>query len=168
MSQIPVIRSILPCENYFLDEMLYEAVYVPEGEEKPGPEILQIPELSVYSRDFGREGDLGLIAEVDGKLAGAVWSRLFTADAPGYGFVDEATPEISMAVVPEYRRRGIGTSLFEAMLFTLAKTGCPRVSLSVDIRNFIFDFYQKYGFETVKMVGLSATMVKQLHWDSEE
>lgn len=156
------IRAIRPHEVCFLKEMLYEAVYVPEGEEKPGREIINIPELSVYFRDFGRKGDLCLVADMNGTLAGAVWTRLFTAGSPGFGFVDETTPELSMAVAANFRRLGIGTSLFEAMLLKLTEEGYPRVSLSVDIRNFIFDLYRRFGFETIGMHDLSATMVKHL------
>jgi ribosomal protein S18 acetylase RimI-like enzyme len=168
MTQTHTIRAIRPQEVHFLEEMLYEAVYVPEGEEKPGHEIINIPELSVYFKDFGRKGDLCLVADINGTLAGAVWTRLFTAGSPGFGFVDENTPELSMAVVPNFRRQGIGTSLFEAILHKLTEEGYPRVSLSVDIRNFIYDLYRRSGFETVGMHDQSATMVKQLVRNTED
>jgi ribosomal protein S18 acetylase RimI-like enzyme len=156
------IRAIRPHEICFLEDMLYEAVYVPEGEEKPGREIICIPELSVYFRDFGRKGDLCLVAELNGILTGAVWTRLYTAGSPGFGFVDETTPELSMAVDPDYRRLGIGTSLFEAMLRKLTEEGYPRISLSVDIRNFIFNLYRRSGFKIAETHDFSATMVKYL------
>ena len=38
-----------------------------------------------------------------GAGAGAAWFRLFRRDAPGYGFVNEETPELSISVVPSRR-----------------------------------------------------------------
>jgi ribosomal protein S18 acetylase RimI-like enzyme len=40
-----------------------------------------------------------------------VWSRCFTRDEPGYGFIDESIPELSIAVATDARGRGIGTAL---------------------------------------------------------
>jgi GNAT superfamily N-acetyltransferase len=52
-----------------------------------------------------------LIAIDDGFPVGAAWYRLFRKDQPGYGFVDEETPELAIAVVPSRRGRGIGEAL---------------------------------------------------------
>ncbi len=38
---------------------------------------------------------------------GAAWYRLFKEREPGYGFVDEQTPELSIAVVPSLPRQGL-------------------------------------------------------------
>ena len=57
------------------------------------------PTFQQYIGGFPRDTDLGFIAERDGQLVGAVWSRYFTADEPGYGFVAEDIPEIGIGVV---------------------------------------------------------------------
>ena len=44
-----------------------------------------------------------LIAMEGGNRLGAAWLRLFPASAPGYGFVDEQTPELTISVVPSRR-----------------------------------------------------------------
>jgi ribosomal-protein-alanine N-acetyltransferase len=46
-----------------------------------------------------------------GDPIGAAWLRLWSKDEQGYGFVDVHTPELSMAVRPEFRGQGIGTLL---------------------------------------------------------
>jgi ribosomal protein S18 acetylase RimI-like enzyme len=79
--------------------------------------------------------DMGLIAEIDGEPAGMLWARLFSARERGYGFVDEQTPEISMAVRPERRGQGIGKALMVQALKVLREQGYTRVSLSVSKEN---------------------------------
>ena len=70
--------------------------------------------VSRYVVNFGRRGDAAMIAIEDHKRIGAAWYRLFTRDEPGFAFVDEVTPEVSIAVVPSVRGRGIGSRLLEA------------------------------------------------------
>lgn len=49
---------------------------------------------------WGRAGDMGFVA-VDagsGEPIGAAWLRLLGGDERGYGYVDDETPELGMAV----------------------------------------------------------------------
>ena len=111
------LRPATRDDQGFLEEMLYTAIYVPDGEAPPPRSIVSDPHLSLYIEGFGnREGDSGLIASTRETPIGAVWVRMFTAAHPGYGFVDEATPELSAAVTGPERGRGIGTALLESML----------------------------------------------------
>ena len=64
--------------------------------------------LARYTENWGREGDVAVIAMEGGNRLGAAWLRLFPASAPGYGFVDEQTPELTISVVPSRRRHGLG------------------------------------------------------------
>ena len=88
----------------------------------------EIP-LARYIENWGRAGDLSLVAMEAGNRVGAAWFRLFAADAPGYGFVDEQTPELTISVVPSRRRHGVGQELLDALL-EQAKAGrtCSRVA----------------------------------------
>ena len=58
--------------------------------------------------------------------SGAAWYRLFRRDQPGYGFVDEETPELAIAVVPSRRGRGIGEALIDALVRAGARGRVPR------------------------------------------
>lgn len=157
-----LIREILPNEYHLLEEFLYEAIFIPEGVERPGKEVILRPELAVYYKDFGKDSDYCLMAESEGKPVGAVWIRLFPECGKGYGFVDIRTPEVCMSVLPSYRNKGIGTALLNTMLGNLVRRGFHQVSLSVDEENYAFRMYGKAGFETVSTDGISATMIKKL------
>ena len=63
--------------------------------------------------------------------AGAAWIRTYTADEPGYAFVDESVPELAIACVPGERGRGLGHRLVDAVLDQAAAAGSEAVSLSV-------------------------------------
>ncbi len=69
----------------------------------------EIP-LTRYVDNWGREGDIALVATENGHPVGAAWLRVFRADAPGYGFVDEQTPEVTISIVPSRRGHGLGRS----------------------------------------------------------
>ncbi len=156
-----IIRDICESEIYFLDEMLYQAIFIPEGIRKLPREIIFNPELHHYIKDFGRKDDYCLVVESEGVLIGAIWSRIFPADAKGYGWVDESTPEISMAVDEKYRNNGVGVQLLEAMIEKLKKLGYEKVSLSVDIVNFAYSLYKKFGFIDYELTDKSSVMIKK-------
>ena len=78
--------------------MLHHAYYWRERDPGKGP-----GPVARYVKGWGKPGDTALIAVDDGFPVGAAWYRLFTRDHPGYGFVDEETPELAIAVVPNRR-----------------------------------------------------------------
>jgi ribosomal protein S18 acetylase RimI-like enzyme len=162
VNSVPVIREIKQTEHSRLPDFLYEAIFIPVGTERPGRDILNIPEISRYISDFGRSTDLCLVAEINGELTGAIWVRIFPHNAKGFGYVDEETPELSMSVLPGYRGKGIGTCMLSTMLERLKCLAYKQVSLSVDLDNYAFRMYKKFGFETVEIREGSATMVKIL------
>lgn len=138
------IRPLRSDERWLLTEFLYEAVWVPEGAPPVPRTVLQEPALRRYVEDFGRAADDRCLAAVcDGRVAGAVWVRRMH----GFGHVDDATPELAVALYPEYWGRGIGTLLLRAMLDLLRTEGCTRVSLSVQRENRAAAWYLREGFE---------------------
>lgn len=151
------LRAVEPSDRDFLWDMQYEALYVPPGA-KPYPRsVLDEPGIAHYIVDFGDlAGDVGFVAEDAGQRVGAAWGRRLPADDPGYGWVDEHTPELGIAVVADRRGEGIGSKLLAALL-ELA----PRMSLSVDDRNPATALYARFGFEPVATDGHSVTMLRQ-------
>lgn len=141
------IREIQKQEYPLLDHFLYEAIFVPEGIEPPSKTIITSPELQVYVEHFGEsKDDWGFVAEVDGKIVGAVWVRIMN----DYGHIDNETPSLAISLYKEYRGYGIGTALMKEMLTLLKSHGYNRVSLSVQKANYAAKMYLKIGFETVK------------------
>lgn len=163
------IRSAERQDLPFLREMLYESMYVVEGEVPFGREILDDPAIRKYVDGWGRTGDFGVIAEQeDGTPLGSATARYFTSENRGYGFVAEDIPELGMALLPESRGRGIGRVLLAALLEGLRDRGTERVSLSVDPRNEpAMKLYRRFGFEEVGREGTSITMVVSLQNPTE-
>ena len=139
-----VIRELKSEEYDVLEDFLYLAIYVPEGVEPPPRDIIEKPELELYISCFGfLEGDNCLVAEEDGRIVGAVWTRIMD----DYGHVDNYTPSFAISLYPEYRGRGIGTALMKEMLSLLKKQGYKKASLAVQKSNYALKLYQKTGFE---------------------
>ena len=78
---------------------------------------------------------------------GAAWYRLFTQEHPGFGYVDDSTPELAIAVVPSRRGHGFGGELMDALLARARSEGYHAISLSVDSDSPAVHLYQRYGFE---------------------
>lgn len=158
------IRPLTPQDEPFLWEMLYQAIYVPEGQPRPPRSILQEPSLAHYARAWGQQpGDLGILAlePAQGQPVGAAWLRLFSGADPGYGYVAEDIPEFSVAILPEYRGQGLGSLLLETLLKEAA--GSYRsVSLSVSRDNPVTRLYARLGFVTCAESDSSLTMVRRL------
>lgn len=96
------IRRLSPSDQPFLWEMLYQSLHVPEGGPPFPREIIHRPDVAKYARAWGRAGDIGFVA-VDvcsGQPIGAAWLRLLKGDERGYGYLDDETPELGMAVMP--------------------------------------------------------------------
>ena len=155
-------EPIIASNAVYLWEMLYQAIFVPPGGAPPAREIVRLPELARYAEDWGRDGDLGLYAMlVESQPVGAAWLRLWTAGNRGYGWVNDRTPELSLAVLPDRRGQGIG-SLLLAHLLEQARLTYPAVSLSVSADNPALHLYRRSGFCTVREEGNSPTML--LEW----
>ena len=151
-----------PGDGDFLEDMLYEALFIPPGEARPPRSVLGLPEIAHYAAGWGRPGDFGLVARSGGEAVGAAWFRLFPSGERGFGYVDERTPELSMAVRPERRGLGIGTALLERLCDEARARGFERISLSVDVRNPALRLYRRLGFEVAAEADQAYTMVKDL------
>ncbi|HZO62899.1 MAG TPA: GNAT family N-acetyltransferase [Gaiellaceae bacterium] len=122
--------------------MLRHAYYARWGTEADVP-------LERYVAGWGRRGDNALVAIDEFQPVGAAWYRLFEQDEPGYGFVDEETPELTIAIVPSKRGRGLGEELLGSLLDAARKDGFARISLSVEPDNPAIHLYEHHGFAKV-------------------
>ena len=161
--QKPIIRAAETKDYPFLRQMLYEAIFIPEGEARPPLSILDAPELNKYVSEWKKIGDTGFIAVIDGQDVGTAWSRLFeNAEAGGYGFVDHETPELCLAICEKYRGIGVGTALMQALLHELKVLGYKKLSLSVDKANRAVTLYKRLEFKVIKEQETDLLMVKDL------
>ena len=140
------IRRMQENEYEILKDFLYEAIFIPNGAQPPERSIINLPELQVYVADFGQEkDDICFLAEVEGKVVGAVWVRVMN----DYGHIEDGVPSFAISLYKEYRGYGIGTALMRRMLCELKQRGYEKTSLSVQKANYAVQMYLKVGFEVL-------------------
>lgn len=144
------IRQMKTEEYPCLEDFLYDAIFQQEDSELLSRDVIYQPELAVYIKDFGKPDDVCLVAESEGKLLGAVWTRILAGEIKGYGNIDRTTPEFSISVQKEFRGQGIGNKLMQEMMVRLKHQGYKNASLSVSKENYAYQMYQQLGFRVVK------------------
>lgn len=153
-----IIRPLERQEYDFFMDMHYESIYILEAK-PPKHELLNAPYIKKYSEGWGRRGDRALVALSDNHLIGAVWYRLFNEEEKGFGFIDCETPELGIALLPNFRKHGIGSMLMKEIIEQAKSDGYKSLSLSVDPDNHsAVRLYEKLGFKYVGMSGTSWTM----------
>ena len=118
--------------------------------------------ISRYVDNWGRRGDAALVAMDGGHSIGAAWYRLFTEASHGYGFVDEQTPELTVAVVPSRQDEGIAEQLLVALFARAAAEGYAGVSTSVEGDNPERERLREQGFEALAEHGSTLTLYRRL------
>jgi ribosomal protein S18 acetylase RimI-like enzyme len=146
------VRRAIAADEPFLWQMLYYAAHMDE-DGVLAESARTNPDLLGYVENWGeREGDLGLIAEMDlRQSAGAAWIRIMPADSPLYRIVARGIPELAIAVAPECIGSGIGTRLLTALL-DAARKQHRSIALSVRASNPAKRLYERLGFKTVKSI----------------
>ena len=105
-----IIRPIKENEIPLLTDFLYEAIFLADTDQIPPRTIIQEPSLWRYINNFGKEkDDYCFIAQVDNYIVGAVWIRCIQ----GFGHLNDNIPELAMSIYPQYRNKGISTSLLK-------------------------------------------------------
>jgi GNAT superfamily N-acetyltransferase len=148
-----MIRPAGPQDIRFLRDMLRHAYFWRMGRELEDP-------VFRYVRNWGRPGDFGLVALDGGNPVGAAWYRLFRESAPGFGFVDERTPELTVAVVPARRGQGFGHELLDGLLARARGARFEAVSLSAPKE--ATALYERYGFRPHHEADDTVTMRAEL------
>lgn len=148
------------------EELLEVATWVDvtwSGRPLDQAEVRRTPELAHYFADFGtRPGDVGVVAQTDTETVGVAWARRFSSADPGYGYVADDVPEVSVCVFEDYRRRGVGTQLLRRLHARLREAGVQGASLSVEDGNDAVELYARLGYRVVGRSGDSDTMLLDL------
>lgn len=141
------VRPLGISDYVCLPEFLYQAIFIPEGVEPPPRSVINDPQILVYIKDFGTQtGDLGVVAEQNGQVVGAAWTRII----PAFGHLNDETPELAISILPEFRGYGIGTKLMKKLFEILRANGYEKTSLSVQKDNDAVRFYKRLGYRITK------------------
>lgn len=138
-------RPLVPADQARLWDWLHVALWDPPPAGLRPREVLQSPHVRIYAEDWGRAGDAGVVAVVDGEDAGACWVRLLPAGV-GLASIDALTPQLGIALAPPFQHRGIGQPLMRAALQAARAAGHRQVSLTVHPQNPAIALYQRCGF----------------------
>jgi GNAT superfamily N-acetyltransferase len=153
------IRQARADDAAFIRSMLVEALNWDPHRVALSPEAIAAePTFGRYIAGWPRPSDLGVVAEADGVLIGASWMRVFDATEPGYGFLAEDIPELSIGVAPGWRGRGVGGRLIDAMIGLARERAIGAISLSVEAANPARRLYERRGFQTAVGHGDAITM----------
>jgi len=151
-----MIRRGNPQDVRFLKDMLRHAFYWRSGG------TVEDASLWRYVAGWGRRGDGAVIALEGGFPIGAAWFRLFARDEPGFGYVDDQTPEVAIAVVPSRRGRGTGSELLDALIEMAKEQSYGALSLSVAADTPAMHVFETHGFEKLEQTDGSWTMRRSL------
>lgn len=149
-----MIRPGGPQDVPFMRDMLRHAYYWRVDRVSATGE----PPVQRYVERWGRPGDTALIGIQDFQRVGAAWYRLFARENAGYGFVDEETPELSIAVVPSKRGSGLGSELLDALVARARADGYDALSLSVEQGSPAIGLYARHGFAEIAQDDGAVTM----------
>jgi ribosomal protein S18 acetylase RimI-like enzyme len=160
MSALFAFRAAEAADLDFLTDMLAEAInWLPERN-LSRERILSDPELAHYVEGWPQPDDLGVIAVgVDGQPLGAAWLRRLTSEDPGYGYVADDVPELTIGVREEWRGRGAGRALLRELVRGAGEQGIERISLSVERANHAAKLYADEGFTVVQQFEDADTML---------
>jgi ribosomal protein S18 acetylase RimI-like enzyme len=150
------LRAAAAADEPFLCAMLFHAANMAADGAVSPDEAREHPYLAKFVRGWGRPGDLGVIAEAAALPVGAAWVRHLVGAEKGYPAVDDAYPELAIAVLPGRAGQGVGGALL-GRLIALARPRFPGVVLSVRADNPARRLYERHGFavsgEIVNRVG---------------
>lgn len=146
--------KIRPMEHSDIDGVL--AIYSKIRDEKiPGVKRSRLSYRGtmtyeeVASTNPGGPLDLSLVAEVNSKVIGFIWSRLAYVGIP----VDEVGVIYMLIVDPDYQKQGIAQKLVEALSERCHIRGANTVRAVIDERHWeLQNYFQRLGFHRSELV----------------
>lgn len=157
-----IVRQLKLSEYPLLEDFGYEAIFQRDENNLLPRSVMEQPELKVFIENFGKADDHCLVAEVDGIVVGAVWTRILCDEVKGFGNIDDKTPEFAISLYRNYRKMGIGTALMKEMIILLKGKGYEQTSLAVQKDNYAVSMYEKVGFKIVSELEEEFLMVCKL------
>ena len=154
------LRPLLESDQQSLWHWLHIALWDPPPAPLRPVEVLQHPGVRIFVEDWGLSTDVGVVAVVNGKDAGACWMRLVPG-GQGLAYIDDETPQLGIALEPEFQNRGFGKSMLKAALGAAWAHGYRKVSLTVHPENPARTMYQACGFAEAGLRGTYHLMVAQ-------
>ena len=143
------IRPLAARDQALLWDLLHVALWDPPPAGPRPRAVLDLPEVRIYAEHRGRSGDVGVLGEDDHDAAiGACWMRLIDGGR-GLAYVDDATPQLGIAVLPPFQRRGHGAQLLRGALDAARDHGHRQVSLTVHPDNPAIALYERFGFRSI-------------------
>lgn len=141
-------RALAAADQERLWHWLHLALWDPPPAGLRPIEVLHSPGVRIYAEDWGRDGDIGCVLQLDGADAGACWLRRLP-DGVGLGSVDAHTPQLGIALEPAFQHRGHGEPLMRQTLADARRGGYRQVSLTVHPENPARRLYERCGFRTI-------------------
>lgn len=130
-----ILRPLAASDQALLWDLLHVALWDPPPAPLRPREILDHPDVRIYADRWGGAGDVGVLGETqDGRPMGAAWMRLIRHGV-GLAYVDDETPQLGIALFPEFQRQGHGEMLMRAALDAARVHGYRNVSLTVHPQN---------------------------------
>jgi ribosomal protein S18 acetylase RimI-like enzyme len=152
------LRPVSGADITFLRDMTQLAAF-PPGQIPEG--ATEMPRVNRWFVEWGRPGDVGVVAWHDDERLGAAWCRVqadvLARDAKGWPL-----PELAVAVAPDHQGRGVGSHLLGGLAHAVSEAGFTAVSLTVNSRNPALRLYERVGFQVVHRDGNRLVMVKSL------
>jgi ribosomal protein S18 acetylase RimI-like enzyme len=147
------IRHVTQGDISFLWDMIYYASHMPEDGATSSEVARLDPYVNIYVNDWGRRGDCGVIAYEPQSLRklGAAWLRFLTDDKSHYGYYNDETPELAIAVLPEMKGQGVGSALL-SHLIEIVRGQIPAIVLTVRNDNPARHLYERCGFVVIDEV----------------
>jgi len=131
-----------------------------------------------FEEHLEKWGRAFLVAEVDGEVVGYIMTRVeYGSSVFNPLKLVRKGHIVSLAVLPRYRRRGIGSALLREALRRLREVySCEEAYLEVRVSNEpAINLYKKYGFQVVRVLHMyyldgedGYLMARRLEGDVEE
>jgi len=135
-------------DTAFLQRMLYEAVNTRPGKTWSDFEAsMSEPRNRRFWIAWGRDGDLGVVAEYGRRAIGAAWIRRFDGDDLG-PVDDPSIPVMAIGVEGDHRSVGIGGLLLDGLIASARLAKVEVIALTTNTWNeAALRLYARRGFE---------------------